>query len=189
MVDWGWPTGPIQLLDEVGIDVAAHVGQIVHEAFGERLAPPDTTGKLLSDNRKGRKNGRGFYRYDEEALSDGKRQVDKTVYATLGVDPRSRLPPEEIQMRCSLSFVNEALLCFGEGLLRSPRDGDIGAIYGLGFPPFRGGPFRYVDVIGAEEILRRIRGYEDRFGTRWTPAGILIDMAKKGERFYGSAAP
>lgn len=189
MVDWGWPTGPIQLLDEVGIDVAAHVGHIVHEAFGGRLAPPDTTGKLLADNRKGRKNGRGFYRYDKDAVHDGKRQVDKTVYATLGVDPRSRLPAEEIQMRCSLSFVNEALLCFGEGLLRSPRDGDVGAIFGLGFPPIRGGPFRYVDVIGAAEILRRIRGYEERFGARWTPAGVLVDMAKKGERFYRPSAP
>jgi 3-hydroxyacyl-CoA dehydrogenase / enoyl-CoA hydratase / 3-hydroxybutyryl-CoA epimerase len=87
-------------------------------------------------------------------------------------------------MRCSLQFVNEALLCYGEGLLRSPRDGDIGAIFGLGFPPFRGGPFRYVDTIGASEVLRRIQGYFDRFGKRWTPAPVLVDMAKKNERFY-----
>jgi 3-hydroxyacyl-CoA dehydrogenase/enoyl-CoA hydratase/3-hydroxybutyryl-CoA epimerase len=184
MVDWGWPTGPLQLLDEVGIDVAAHVGKIVHEAFGDRVTPPSTTDRLLADNRKGRKNGRGFYRYDADAVSDGKRQVDKTVYATLAIEPKGRLPAEEIQMRCSLQFVNEALLCFGEGVLRSPRDGDVGAIFGLGFPPFRGGPFRYVDTIGAAEILNRIRGYEDRFGKRWTPAGILVDMAKNGDRFY-----
>jgi 3-hydroxyacyl-CoA dehydrogenase/enoyl-CoA hydratase/3-hydroxybutyryl-CoA epimerase len=188
MVDWGWPTGPLQLLDEVGIDVAAHVGKIVHEAFGDRVAPPDTTERLLSDNRKGRKNGRGFYRYDPDAVKGGKRQVDKGIYATLAVDPTGRLPAEEIQMRCSLQFVNEALLCFGEGILRSPRDGDVGAIFGLGFPPFRGGPFRYVDTIGAAEILVRFRSYEDRFGKRWTPAGVLVDMAKKGERFYGSSA-
>jgi 3-hydroxyacyl-CoA dehydrogenase/enoyl-CoA hydratase/3-hydroxybutyryl-CoA epimerase len=189
MVDWGWPTGPIQLLDEVGIDVAAHVGRIVHDAFGDRIVPPDTTDRLLSDNRKGRKNGRGFYRYDKDAVKDGKRQVDKTVYATLGVEPKGRLPVEEIQMRCSLQFVNEALLCFGEGLLRAPRDGDVGAIFGLGFPPFRGGPFRYVDTIGAAEVLGRIRGYEDRFGKRWAPANVLLDMAKKGQRFYGPRVP
>jgi 3-hydroxyacyl-CoA dehydrogenase / enoyl-CoA hydratase / 3-hydroxybutyryl-CoA epimerase len=184
MVEWGWPVGPIQLLDEVGIDVAAHVGKIVHDAFGDRLIPPGTMDSLVKDDRKGRKNGKGFYRYDKDAMKGGKRQVDPTVYKALGIDPKGRLPSEEIQMRCSLQFVNEALLCFGEGLLRSPRDGDIGAIFGLGFPPFRGGPFRYTDGIGASEILRRIRGYEDRFGKRWTPAPVLVEMAKKGERFY-----
>jgi 3-hydroxyacyl-CoA dehydrogenase/enoyl-CoA hydratase/3-hydroxybutyryl-CoA epimerase len=184
MVDWGWPVGPIQLLDEVGIDVAAHVGKIVHDAFGDRLVPPGTMDSLVKDDRKGRKNSKGFYRYDKDALKGGKRQVDPTVYKALGIEPKSRLPAEEIQMRCSLQFVNEALLCYGEGLLRSPRDGDIGAIFGLGFPPFRGGPFRYTDGIGAAEVLRRIRGYEDRFGKRWTPAPVLIEMAKKGERFY-----
>jgi 3-hydroxyacyl-CoA dehydrogenase/enoyl-CoA hydratase/3-hydroxybutyryl-CoA epimerase len=185
LIDWGWPIGPIQLLDEVGIDVAAHVGEIVHEAFGDRLVPPGSMDKLIADNRKGRKNERGFYLYGKDALKHGgKRQVDPTIYKTLGIEPVGKLPAEEIQMRASLAFVNEALLCFGEGLLRSPRDGDIGAIFGLGFPPFRGGPFRYVDTIGAAETLRRIRGYEDRFGKRWTPAPVLLEMAKKGERFY-----
>jgi 3-hydroxyacyl-CoA dehydrogenase/enoyl-CoA hydratase/3-hydroxybutyryl-CoA epimerase len=186
MVDWGWPVGPIQLLDEVGIDVAAHVGKIVHDAFGDRIVPPGTMEALIKDDRKGRKNGRGFYRYDEGAQKDGKRQVDATIYEVLGIDPKTRLPAEEIQMRCSLQLVNEALLCFGEGLLRSPRDADIGAIFGLGFPPFRGGPLRYVDTLGAAEILRRIRGYEDRYGKRWTPAPVLVEMANKGQRFYAS---
>ena len=184
LVDWGWPVGPLQLLDEVGIDVAAHVGPIVHAAFGDRLIPPGSMDKLVADGRKGRKNGRGFYRYDKDAVQHGKRQVDPSVYKTLGIEPKNKLPAEEIQMRCSLSFVNEALLCWGEGLLRSPRDGDIGAIFGLGFPPFRGGPFRYVDTLGAAEVLRRIQSYEDRFGKRWTPAPVLVEMAKKGSRFY-----
>jgi 3-hydroxyacyl-CoA dehydrogenase / enoyl-CoA hydratase / 3-hydroxybutyryl-CoA epimerase len=184
LVDWGWPVGPLQLLDEVGIDVAAHVGPIVHEAFGDRMIPPGSMESLVKDDRKGRKNGRGFYRYDPGAMKDGKRQVDASIYKTLGVEPRTKLPPEEILMRCSLAFVNEALYCFGEGIVRSPRDGDIGAIFGLGFPPFRGGPFRYVDSIGPAEILRRIQGYADRFGKRWTPAPILVEKAKKGARFY-----
>lgn len=87
-------------------------------------------------------------------------------------------------MRCSLQFVNEALHCFGEGILRSARDGDIGAVFGLGFPPFRGGPFRYVDAVGAAEVLKRIRGYEERFGARWTPAPALVEMAASGKRFH-----
>jgi 3-hydroxyacyl-CoA dehydrogenase/enoyl-CoA hydratase/3-hydroxybutyryl-CoA epimerase len=183
LVDWGWPVGPITLLDEVGIDVAAHVGPIMVAEFGDRLTPPATISKLVADDRKGRKNERGFYLYGKNATK-GKKEVDVSIYKTLGIEPKSKLPVEEIQMRCSLQFVNEALLCYGEGLLRSPRDGDIGAIFGLGFPPFRGGPFRYVDTIGASEVLRRIQGYFDRFGKRWTPAPVLVDMAKKNERFY-----
>ena len=184
LVDWGFPVGPIQLLDEVGIDVAAHVGAIVHAAFGDRMTPPALMSKLAADNRKGRKNERGFYLYGDSARETAKRAVDVSVYKTLGIEPRGKLPAEEIQQRCALQFVNEALLCFGEGILRSPRDGDVGAIFGLGFPPFRGGPFRYVDAIGAAEILRRVQGYYDRFGKRWTPAPALVEMAKKGERFY-----
>ena len=186
MVRWGFPVGPIQLLDEVGIDVAAHVGEIVHAAFGDRVTPPAAMAKLLADDRKGRKNERGFYRYGKCATKGGKRQVDASIYATLGVSPKAKLPLEEIQMRCALQMVNESLLCFGEGILRSARDGDIGAVFGLGFPPFRGGPFRWVDTLGAAEVLRRVQGYHDRFGARWAPAPLLIDMAKKDERFHSS---
>ena len=81
--------------------------------------------------------------------------------------------------------MNEALRCLGEGILRSPRDGDIGAIFGLGFPPFRGGPFRYVDSIGAAEMLRRVEQYQHRFGARWTPAPALVEAARTGKPFYG----
>ena len=82
-------------------------------------------------------------------------------------------------------LVNEAIRCLGEGILRSPRDGDVGAIFGLGFPPFRGGPFRYVDSVGAEEVLRRVEGYQNRFGERFTPAPLLVETARKGGRFHG----
>lgn len=181
LVRWGFPVGPIQLLDEVGIDVAAHVGEIVHAAFGARMTPPAAMTKLLADDRKGRKNARGFYLYDARAKG---KKVDPSIYATVGVEPKAKLPIEEIQMRCALQMVNEAMHCFGEGILRAPRDGDVGAIFGLGFPPFRGGPFRWVDAIGAAEVLRRVQGYHDRFGARWAPAPLLVDMAKRGARFH-----
>jgi 3-hydroxyacyl-CoA dehydrogenase/enoyl-CoA hydratase/3-hydroxybutyryl-CoA epimerase len=191
MTAWGWPVGPVALLDEVGIDVAAHVGPIMVEAFGDRMLPPPTMPKLVADNRKGRKNERGFYLYGDAAKKKGKgKHVDESVYDVIGLpvpDGKAKSPvsAEEIQMRCSLQFVNEAIHCYGEGLLRSVRDGDIGAIFGLGFPPFRGGPFRYVDAIGAGEVLKRIEGYQARFGKRWTPAPALVEMAKSGKRFYG----
>jgi 3-hydroxyacyl-CoA dehydrogenase/enoyl-CoA hydratase/3-hydroxybutyryl-CoA epimerase len=190
LIGWGWPVGPMMLLDEVGIDVAAHVGPIMLGAFGDRIDPPPTMAKLVGDHRKGRKNERGFYLYGAAAKKKGKgKHVDPTIYGVLGLDvpdakAKPRIPLEEIQMRGSLQFVNEALHCWGEGLLRSPRDGDIGAIFGLGFPPFRGGPFRYVDVLGADEVLRRIDGYHERFGKRWAPAPVLSEMAKTGKRFY-----
>jgi 3-hydroxyacyl-CoA dehydrogenase/enoyl-CoA hydratase/3-hydroxybutyryl-CoA epimerase len=183
LADWGFPVGPIQLLDEVGIDVGAHVAEIVHAAFGDRMVPPAGMRKLIDDDRQGKKNGRGFYKYGARG-EGGVRAVDTSVYGVLGVQPRTRLPAEEIQMRCALQMVNEALLCFGEGILRSPRDGDVGAIFGLGFPPFRGGPFRYVDTLGAAEVLRRVRSYELRFGRRFAPAPLLVDMARRGECFY-----
>jgi len=182
---WGWPVGPITLLDEVGIDIAAHVGPIMVEAFGERMRPPPTMEKLVADNRKGRKNERGFYLYGEAAKKKGKgKHVDASVYEVLGIEPKNKMAPEEIQMRCSLQFVNEALRCYGDGILRTVRDGDIGAIFGLGFPPFRGGPFRYVDAVGASEVLKRIEGYHQKLGTRWEPAPVLVEMAKSGKRFH-----
>lgn len=187
LVDWGFPVGPMTLLDEVGMDVGAHVGKVLFDAFGERMTPPAGMEKLVAEGRKGRKNKKGVYLYDEKGnrVRDKKtRGVDTSVYASLGIKPNAKVPPEEIQMRLVLQFVNEALRCLGEGILRSPRDGDIGAIFGLGFPPFRGGPFRYVDSIGPGEILRRTEQYRERFGARFEPAPTLVNLAKNNGRFY-----
>ena len=184
LVDWGFPVGPVALLDEVGIDVAAHVGPIMLAEFGERMTPPGSTAKLIADGRKGRKNGKGFYLYGD-AAKKGKKQIDPSVYEVLDVKPtNTKVSTDEIQQRCALQMVNEALHCYGERIVRSPRDADIGAIFGLGFPPFRGGPLRWVDSVGAAEILRRVQGYEDRFGKRWTPAPALVEKARENGRFY-----
>ncbi|MGE3633307.1 MAG: fatty acid oxidation complex subunit alpha FadJ, partial [Sandaracinaceae bacterium] len=183
LVDWGFPVGPITLLDEVGIDVAAKVGAIVHAHFGDRMKPPPGFDKLVADERYGKKNKRGFYRYDGD--KKGKKEVDETVYQVLGITEEKTLAAEEIAQRCALAFVNEACLCFGEGILRSARDGDIGAIFGLGFPPFRGGPFRYVDAVGPKEIVARMSRFRDRLGNRFAPAPVLLDMAERGMTFHG----
>ena len=95
--------------------------------------------------------------------------VDPALYEVLCVAPRTRFLIEELQMRCVLALVNEAVRCVGDGVLRGPGDGDVGAVFGLGFPRFRGGPFRYVDTIGAADVLRRVQSYSDRFGERWRP--------------------
>ena len=184
MLDWGFPVGPIKLTDEVGIDVGAKVGKIMLDAFGERMSPPEGMAKLMEDERYGRKNGRGFYLY-----GDKKKGVDESVYEVLGVSPSNKsISNEDIAWRCALQFVNEACRCFGEGILRSARDGDIGAVFGLGFPPFRGGPFRFVDQVGAKEILGRLRELEKQNGPRFSPAPVLEEIARTGQTFHGDNA-
>ncbi|HSN83124.1 MAG TPA: fatty acid oxidation complex subunit alpha FadJ [Polyangiales bacterium] len=184
MLNWGFPVGPIKLTDEVGIDVGAKVGKIMHDAFGERMQPPGEMQKLIDDERYGRKNGRGFYLY-----GDKKKGVDESVYEVLGVSPTNKsVSNEDITWRCALQFANEACRCFGDGILRSARDGDIGAVFGLGFPPFRGGPFRFVDQVGAKEVLGRLRELEKRLGSRFSPAPVLEEIARTGQTFHGDNA-
>lgn len=182
LVDWGFPVGPLTLLDEVGIDVAAHVSSVMHDSFGERMRPSGAMAALRADHRAGRKNGRGFYLYGRGR--GAKRRVDDTVYHALKVTPKERPKAEEVSLRCTMLMVNEALRCLDEGILRSARDGDVGAVLGIGFPPFRGGPFRLVDVLGAPEVLRRTRSLEQRLGKRFEPAPLLVEMARNGKRFY-----
>ncbi len=181
LVDFGFPVGPITLLDEVGIDVAAKVAKIMHQAFGDRLLAPDTTDALVKDGRLGRKAQKGFYLY-----ADGKKgEVDESIYAlTPHGKTRKRLERAEMAERCALQMVNEAVRCLGEGVLRSPRDGDIGAIFGLGFPPFLGGPFRYADAQGLGRILQRTEHYQERLGQRFAPAPLLADKVKAGKKFH-----
>jgi 3-hydroxyacyl-CoA dehydrogenase/enoyl-CoA hydratase/3-hydroxybutyryl-CoA epimerase len=188
LVEWGFATGPLAQVDDRGIDTVLQVAQGLQATLGTRMTPPGALAALVADERRGRKNGRGIYRYapgGQPLTRDGRRVLDSGAYALLGVEPRTRLPVDEIQQRCVLAMVNEAVRCLGDGILRSPRDGDVGAIFGLGFPRFRGGPFRYVDTIGAADVLRRVQSYADRFGDRWRPAPLLVQMAKKGERFFG----
>ncbi|HVR19619.1 MAG TPA: fatty acid oxidation complex subunit alpha FadJ [Polyangiaceae bacterium] len=188
--NWGFPVGPLTLLDEVGIDVGEKVGKILHAAFGVRMAPPPGVERLVEDQRLGKKNGRGFYDYSTKkrhrlfGKSSKRRDVDPSVYAVLGVEPKADPPAGEIALRCALMMVNEAVYCLTEGILRSPRDGDIGAVFGLGFPPFRGGPFRYIDVVGAPEIVRRLEGYQKSCGERFAPAPLLVEMARAGKTFH-----
>jgi 3-hydroxyacyl-CoA dehydrogenase/enoyl-CoA hydratase/3-hydroxybutyryl-CoA epimerase len=179
MKDFGFPVGPLTLLDEVGIDVGAKVAKILHHAFGRRMEPPESMIRVVEDGRLGRKNRRGFYLYDGK-----KKRVDPSVYGLLPGTARVPFDLRQIQDRLVFAFLNEACLCLQEGILRSPRDGDVGAIFGLGFPAFLGGPFRYLDRLGARfavEMLERLKG---RHGERFEPAGVLTDMAKEGWSFY-----
>ena len=191
LTDFGFPVGPIQLLDEVGIDVGTKVAHIMQAAFGERMAAPAGFEKLTSDGRLGRKAKKGFYVYEDlppgkaGKKSKGHKVVDVTVYDLLpGGRSRTKIAAGEAAERCVLQMVNEAALCLGEGVLRSARDGDIGAVFGLGFPPFRGGPFRYADSLGVATLVERLKRYQEKHGVRFAPAPLLVEMAKSGARFF-----
>ena len=180
MTAWGFPVGPVLLSDEVGIDVGAHISNIMLEAFGERMAGPAMAANLVGDERMGRKNGRGFYRYDDKGKRGG---VDESVYQALKIGPRRVIPEAEIKERISLAMVNEAARCLEEGILQSALDGDMGAVMGLGFPPFRGGPFWWVDQVGAAETVAKLDALAERHGMRFEPAEILRAHAESGRTF------
>jgi 3-hydroxyacyl-CoA dehydrogenase/enoyl-CoA hydratase/3-hydroxybutyryl-CoA epimerase len=157
----------------------------MHQAFGERLAPADAIGRMLADKRLGRKGGRGFYRYQ-----DGKKAgVDAQVYRLLAITPSDHVSPRTIKQRLVYAMLNEAAMAAGEGVVRSPRDGDIGAIFGIGFPPFRGGPLRLIDDLGARQVVSTLRALEAEFGPRFAPATALVAMAEQGGLYYDDGGP
>jgi 3-hydroxyacyl-CoA dehydrogenase/enoyl-CoA hydratase/3-hydroxybutyryl-CoA epimerase len=183
MKAFGFPVGPLMLFDEVGIDVGAKIAGVMERHFGERVAPPPSTARVVEDGRKGRKNKKGFYTYDGK-----KKRVDPTVYAVLpGGSSRRSFAQKDIQDRLNMAFLNEAVLCLQEGILRSPRDGDVGAIFGLGFPPFLGGPFRHLDSMGAGDAVDALDRLRDAHGRRFEAAEMLREKARKGERFHAAA--
>jgi 3-hydroxyacyl-CoA dehydrogenase/enoyl-CoA hydratase/3-hydroxybutyryl-CoA epimerase len=191
LVEFGFPVGPITLMDEVGLDIGGKVGLVMAQSFGARMVAGEGVRRVVESGRTGRKGRSGFYLYDEKGKKGG---VDPKVYEMIHSGDRRAIPKsmgpvvgierDEIIDRCVLAFVNEAARCLEERILRSPRDGDIGAVFGIGFPPFRGGPFRYIDAVGVEEILGRLQMFDGRFPGRFTPADILVDMAHGHKRFY-----
>jgi len=193
MKQFGYPVGPITLVDELGIDVAAHVAKgEVKKLFESRgLVASDGYTRLFEKGYKGRKNNKGFYVYDAPrkkgllglGRKKGGKPVNMEVYDILG-GVRKNMAPEEIQNRLAYAMINEAALCLQEGILSCARDGDIGAVFGLGFPPFTGGPFRYIDTMGAKTVVEKMKTLEKSYGALYSPADILVDMAKKNRKFH-----
>lgn len=185
MTRWGFPVGPVALLDEVGLDVGEKAGKVMHQAFGDRLRPSRVIGVMRADDRLGRKNGRGFHFY-----RDGKKTgTDGSVYRLLGVRPAGEVDEERVTDRLVFAMLNEAAMAMSEGVVRLPRDGDIGAIFGIGFPPFRGGPLRALDGMGAAEAVARLERLAAAHGPRFTPAPVLQEMARTGGRWYPAGSP
>ena len=182
MTEFGFPVGPVALLDEVGLDVAQKAGSVMHEAFGDRMKPAGTLSRMLGATRLGRKNSRGFYRYKE----GHKAGVDRSVYPLLGVRPAEEVHEDLVERRLLYAMLNESALAVTDGVVRSPRDADIGAIFGIGFPAFRGGPLRMIDDLTPGRVVETLYQLQEQFGERFRPAPALLEMARTSRRYYDS---
>ena len=177
----GFPVGPFKLLDEVGIDIGSKIQPILEAAFGERMQCCDLQDILIKHNRLGKKAKKGFYRYDKPNKS---KQIDETVYEELSITPNKTLHDKTIVERCMYMMLNEAAYALDEKIINSSRDGDMGAIFGIGFPPFLGGPFRYMDSLSINHVVATLRHYEKTIGKQYAPAQLLVSMAESGKTFY-----
>jgi 3-hydroxyacyl-CoA dehydrogenase / enoyl-CoA hydratase / 3-hydroxybutyryl-CoA epimerase len=177
MKSWGMPIGPVALTDEVGIDIAIEVAHTLNDAYGDRLPLPPWVDKPQEDGRLGKKNGKGFYRYDKHERKD----PDPSVYELIGVAPTVEDPDSRtIVDRMVLRMVDEAARCLEEEVVASPADLDLAMILGAGFPPFRGGVCRYADQRGVAQIVQTLERLAKEVGPRYEPSEALRKVAEKG---------
>lgn len=193
MRQFGFPVGPLRLIDEVGVEVAVHIAGELGDFFaGRGIHAPSVPEEMLKAGFLGKKNGIGFYDYarrpwDRLKIPGFGREwpVNRKVYEFFGGRPQGkRFDPLEIQSRLVYLMLNEAALCLQEGIITSPEDGDVGGVFGLGFPPFLGGPFRYLDTHGAGRAVSEMEKLAAGLGPRFEPAPILVHMAEHEDHFY-----
>jgi len=180
-LNFGMPMGPCRLLDEVGIDVAVKVAKILHDGLGDRAKSSGLSQKMVDGGFLGRKNSKGFYLYDENGKEIGPNEEVAKLFPTKKVD----ISETDIQMRVVLPMINEASIILEEGIVESAADVDLGLIFGIGFPPFRGGLLRYADSEGLERILSAINRYSDSVDfDRYQPSTYLKDLVSNKKKFY-----
>ena len=181
MRDAGFPVGPLKLLDEVGLDVAGSVNEVMAPLFSERGIELESAAPLTATGLLGRKGGRGFYLYEKGESS----RVNSAVYGLLGAPAAKELSADLIRRRLLFALVNEAALALEEGVISSAMDGDAGAVFGFGFPPFLGGPFWFLDQQGLQLAVVALDQLREQYGPRFEAAESLRHMAENSGSFHG----
>ena len=184
MTDFGFPVGPLTLLDEVGIDVGMHVLSTMIKAFPGRIHNSPHVSSMIDKKYLGRKSGIGIYRYQCRRGKSSKVGVNEAIYKIFRSGSSSSISSKEIQRRLSLIFVNESVKCLEDKILAHPYDGDVGAVFGLGFPPFLGGPFHYADTLGAKKVTQDLTELQEKLGQSFKPAQTLKKQASSQGCFF-----
>ena len=179
---FGMPVGPIELLDDVGIDVAAKGAETLAAAWPQRMPLDAAMGKLVTSGRLGRKTKKGFYLYD----GDKRTGPDAAAYSDLGIasPAASKLTADEMEARMIFPMINEAAYCLMDGIVESAAKLDLAMIFGTGFPPFRGGLLKHADTRGLKTVVDGLKRLEASHGPRFTPAQLLVDNAQSGKSFH-----
>lgn len=189
MEKFGWPMGPAYLMDVVGIDTGVHGAEVMAEGFPDRMKP-DYKGSVQSmyeANRLGQKNDVGFYKYVLDKKGKKAKTVDPTAYEVIaaGITGEKReFDAQEIIDRMMLAFCNETVRCLEDKIVATPSEADMAMIMGVGFPPFRGGPCRYIDQTGVAEYVALCNKYA-HLGKAYEAPQMLQDMAANNKKFYG----
>lgn len=188
MQKFGWPMGPAYLLDVVGIDTGVHAAEVMAEGFPERMKHDfkDPTEVMFENERYGQKNGVGFYKYEEDKKGRPKKVVDEKTYELLKpvvTGEAKEFDADEIIARMMIPMCTETVRCLEDNIVGSAAEADMATIYGIGFPPFRGGPLRYIDSIGTQAFAELCDKYAHLGGIYEAPQ-MLKDKAAKGESFF-----
>ncbi|AOE48744.1 fatty acid oxidation complex subunit alpha FadB [Kangiella sediminilitoris] len=184
---FGWPMGPAYLLDVVGMDTGRHAAEVMAEGFPDRMSKEekDAIDVMFENDRYGQKSGSGFYVYGKDKKGRPTKEADPKAYELLKeitADSKD-FDDDEIIARTMLPMIIETIRCLEEGIIDSPAEGDMALVYGLGFPPFRGGVFKYVDEQGIEKIVELAKKYQ-HLGKAYEPTEGMLEMAKAGKKFY-----
>ena len=190
MERFGWPMGPAYLLDVVGMDTGKHAAGVMAEGFPDRMSSESDTiiDAMFKAERLGQKNGKGFYRYEPDRKGRPQKLVDEDANAIVASvqSAQREMEQDEIIDRMMIPMCIESVRCLEDDIVSTPAEVDMGLVYGIGFPPFRGGVLRYIDKMGLETFCAKADSYK-ALGPLYHPTEKMREMAKAGTSFHAAS--